>query len=73
MFPLTRMRRGRRSEGRRGAKGPTVPVDAAYHQMYYTNLFRKRFPYGMPEGSFTAAEVQAFTKSLYRKYPLPPP
>jgi hypothetical protein len=49
-------------------KGPTVKIDAAYHQKI-TNEFRARHPYGqMPPN---AARVQEIMKQVYERFPLP--
>jgi hypothetical protein len=53
-----------------GAKnGPTVPLDAAYHQII-TNEFRALWGYG--KGVPSATELQNIMKQVYSKYPLPP-
>lgn len=53
-----------------GAKnGPTVPLDAAYHQLI-TNEFRRLAPYGSEVPS--AARVREIMRQVYEKYPLPP-
>ena len=49
--------------------GPTVPLDAAYHQQI-TNEFRSLYPYG--QGPLSPAEQQVITNQVYTKYPLPP-
>ncbi|HEV2472181.1 MAG TPA: hypothetical protein VGS41_05915, partial [Chthonomonadales bacterium] len=51
------------------ADGPTVELDAAYHQ-WITNAFRREFPYGQkPPG---AADLGRIMGNVYRRFPLPP-
>jgi hypothetical protein len=50
--------------------GPTVPIDAAYHQEI-TNAFRAEWGYGRARPS--AAEVQRIMDRVYRRFPLPQP
>jgi RHS repeat-associated protein len=49
-------------------KGPTVPIDGAYHQQI-TNEFRRHVPYGSPKPSPT--ELERIMQEVYSKYPLP--
>jgi hypothetical protein len=49
--------------------GPTVPLDAAYHQQI-TNAFRDAYKYGQPPPS--AEQLQKIMDEVYSKYPLPP-
>ncbi len=49
-------------------KGPTVPIDAAYHQEI-TNAFREMRGYGQERPSQEAA--QEIMRRVYEKYPLP--
>lgn len=55
-----------------GAKnGPTVPLDAAYHQQI-TNEFRNLAPYGQGlKESLSSVELQNIMDRVYTKYPLP--
>ncbi len=50
------------------AKGPTVPLDAAYHQQI-TNAFREVWGYGKSKPS--VAELEAIKKQVYERFPLP--
>jgi RHS repeat-associated protein len=53
-----------------GAKnGPTVKIDAAYHQQI-TNEFKSLAPYGQAEPP-SPAQLQKFMNDVYSKYPLP--
>jgi hypothetical protein len=49
--------------------GPTIPLDAAYHQKI-TSEFRKQWGYG--QGPPNSAELQRIMEDVYKKYPLPP-
>jgi RHS repeat-associated protein len=51
------------------SNGPTVPLDAAYHQMI-TNAFRDEISYG--SGPLSPEEMQNVMDSVYAKFPLPP-
>jgi RHS repeat-associated protein len=48
--------------------GPTVPLDAAYHQEI-TNEFRNRWPYGQQPPS--DAQLQLIMEGVYKRFPLP--
>jgi RHS repeat-associated protein len=48
-------------------KGPTVPIDAAYHQEI-TNAFREAWPYG--QGAPSPADLQRIMND-YSRFPLP--
>jgi hypothetical protein len=50
------------------AKGPTVPLNAAYHQLI-TNAFRDLHKYGQQKP--TQAELEIIMKKVYDAYPLP--
>jgi hypothetical protein len=51
------------------ASGPTVEIDAAYHQ-WITNEFRREWKYG--QGPMKSVEArQATMAKVYAKYPLP--
>jgi hypothetical protein len=50
-------------------KGPTVPIDAAYHQVI-TNEFRANWGYGQPIP--TNNQLQIIKSNVYTKFPLPP-
>ena len=56
---------------RGAADGPTVPLDAAYHQQI-TNAFRRVAPYGEDYDSLSPEDLQQFMNDVYSKYPLPP-
>jgi hypothetical protein len=49
-------------------KGPTVPIDAAYHQEI-TNAFREAWPYG--QGALSPADLQRIMNDVYSRFPLP--
>jgi len=49
------------------ADGPTVPLDAAYHQLI-TNEFRSLWPYG--SGRPDPQELERIMNDVYEKYPL---
>ena len=49
-------------------KGPTVPIDAAYHQQI-TNAFRDAWGYG--KGKPSAGELEAIKQHVYKRFPLP--
>jgi hypothetical protein len=49
-------------------KGPTVPIDAAYHQEI-TNAFREAWPYG--QGAPSPADLQRIMNDVYARFPLP--
>lgn len=49
-------------------KGPTVVIDAAYHEVL-TQLIRERFPYG--QGPFDPKLVQKVLDEVYSIWPLP--
>ena len=48
--------------------GPTVPLNAAYHQKI-TNAFRERWPYG--GGLPSETELKEIMEEVYNQYPLP--
>ena len=52
------------------AKGPTVPIDAAYHQAI-TGAFRKLHPYRAPMPD--PVDVRRYMDAVYAEYPLPKP
>ncbi len=52
------------------ANGPTVALDAAYHQLI-TNEFRRLHPYG--SATPTATRLKEIMDLVYSKYPLPKP
>ncbi len=49
--------------------GPTVPLDAAYHQVV-TNAFRAARGYGL--GTVSPEELENILNQVYRNFPLPP-
>jgi hypothetical protein len=49
--------------------GPTVPLDAAYHQLI-TNEFRRLYHYGQEPPD--VERLQRILQQVYDKYPLPP-
>jgi len=49
-------------------KGPTVPIDAAYHQEI-TNAFREAWPYG--QGAPSPEDLQRILNDVYSRFPLP--
>ena len=49
-------------------KGPTVPIDAAYHQKI-TNAFRELHPYGLPKPS--PERLEEIKQQVYERFPLP--
>jgi RHS repeat-associated protein len=49
--------------------GPTVPLDAAYHQQI-TNAFRNLWPYG--SGTPTPEQLQDIMDQVYNQYPITP-
>jgi len=49
-------------------KGPTVPIDGAYHQEI-TNAFRELHPYGSPKPS--PERLQEIMRQVYERFPLP--
>jgi len=51
-------------------KGPTVRLNAAYHQEI-TNAFRREWPYG--QGMPDAQELLRILDKVYSQFPLPPP
>ena len=51
-------------------KGPTVRLNAAYHQEI-TNAFRREWPYG--QGMPDAQELLRILDKVYSHFPLPPP
>ena len=54
------------------ANGPTVELDAAYHQLI-TNEFRRTAPYGQDlKNILSPAERQQIIDDVYAKLPLPP-
>ena len=53
------------------ANGPTVEVDAAYHQLI-TNEFRRIATYGRDYTGLSSAERQEIMNQVYSKVPLPP-
>ncbi len=50
------------------AKGPRVPIDAAYHQEI-TNAFRTEWGYGRTKP--TASQLQDIMQRVYSRFPLP--
>jgi hypothetical protein len=52
------------------ANGPTVQIDAAYHQQI-TNAFRQEYPYGTGTTP-SPARLQQIMSKVYSQYPLPP-
>jgi hypothetical protein len=51
------------------ANGPTVPIDAAYHQQI-TQAFKRAYPYSQPEPD--PATLRRIMQDVYKQYPLPP-
>jgi len=52
------------------ADGPTVSIDATYHQQI-TNAFRQAAPYGGDYSGLTGAALDAIKQAVYSNFPLP--